>query len=136
MAIYVGHEVLSLVALIMNNCSIWFELIKGIPAVIVTLVIGGIATYIAWRQKEISGQQKEISQARLKLDLFDKRNVVFTEAWTFFSETLSLDANSPALHPFTNHLPQAGFLFGPEIADYLSDASTKRAELRMIYVLV
>jgi hypothetical protein len=29
--------------------SLWRELLKGIPSVFVTLVIGGIAAYIAYR---------------------------------------------------------------------------------------
>jgi hypothetical protein len=46
--------------------SLWRELLKGIPSVFVTLVIGGIAAYIAYRQYKIS-------HAKLKLDLFEKR---------------------------------------------------------------
>ena len=49
-----------------ESSSIAFELLKGLPAAFVALVIGGVAAGVAWRQMRIA-------QAKLKLDLFDKR---------------------------------------------------------------
>ena len=46
---------------ITSSNPIWFELLKGIPAAFVTLVIGGLATYIAWNQYQVT-------RAKLKFD--------------------------------------------------------------------
>jgi hypothetical protein len=46
--------------------SIRFEIMKGVPAAFVALVIGLVATGIAWRQFKVA-------QAKLKLDLFERR---------------------------------------------------------------
>jgi hypothetical protein len=100
-------------------------LIKGIPTALVALAIGLVAAGIAWRQKEIA-------QAKLKLDLFDKRYTIFHSAWEFMSEIVHNGPGDQALHPFTNQIPQAGFLFGRDIEDYLNNATNKRTDLWMI----
>lgn len=106
--------------------SLCFEMAKGIPAAFVTLVIGGIAAYIAWRQNETS-------KAKLKLDLFDKRYEIFEETWAFLSGAGKLAQNPEPLHPFTNIIPQAGFLFGADIEEYLRIASKKQTEMWSIH---
>jgi hypothetical protein len=55
------------------------DLAKGLPAAVVTLVIGLIAAGIAYRQYRIA-------RAKFKLDLFEKRHAVFLETWAFLSK--------------------------------------------------
>ena len=114
----------------MNCCiqgSLCFEMAKGLPAAFVTLVIGGIAAFIAWRQNETA-------KAKLKLDLFDKRYEIFEKTWAFLSGADKIAQNPDPFHPFTNIIPQAGFLFGSDIEEYLQIASKKQTEMWLIYV--
>ncbi len=113
----------------MPNClsgSICFELIKGLPAAVVTFGIGLIAAYVAWRQYELAS-------AKLKLDLFERRYAIFHQVWVIFSETV-LDGAAKRNHgfatPFNNLLPEAAFLFGKEIEGYLNEAARKWTELQ------
>jgi hypothetical protein len=102
--------------------TLCFELAKGIPAAFVTLIIGAIAAYIAWRQHETA-------KAKLKLDLFDKRYEIFEETWSYLSQAAKLAQNPDPFHPFTNIIPRAGFLFGSDIEKYLRTASEKQTQL-------
>jgi len=107
--------------------SIWLDLARGLPAAFVALVIGGIAAYIAWRQYETA-------QAKLKLDLFEKRYTLFEATWEFLSNqrTTEVGSESNMLVSFNNVIPKARFLFGSDIEAYLRDASSKHIELRTI----
>jgi hypothetical protein len=99
--------------------SICFELVKGIPAAIAALVVGSIATGIAYRQYRVA-------QAKLKLDLFDKRYAIFLETWTILSEAVikgTRERQWGLATPFNNFLPQASFLFGQRVTSYLNTAS-------------
>ena len=106
--------------------SICFELIKGLPAAFVTLIIGVIAAAIAFRQYRVA-------KAKLKLDLFEKRYAIFQQVWAIFSEVV-LDGgvkknNYGLATPFNNFLPQAAFLFGKSIENYLAEAVKKWTEM-------
>lgn len=113
----------------MCNClngSICFELLKGIPAAIVTLVIGLIAAGISWRQYRTA-------TAKLKLDLFERRFKIFHGVWVIFSGVVINGAgrrNQGFATPFNNILPETRFLFGEKIERYLNDAATKWIELQ------
>ena len=103
----------------------YLELIKGLPSVLVALAIGGIGVYIAWRQYKVA-------QAKLKIDLFDKRLVIFHRTWEIMSETVRSGTrarNYGLGNPFSNFMPDARFLFGKEIEDYLQEAVKKWTEL-------
>ena len=63
----------------MNLAQALPDLMKGLPAAFVTLVIGLIAAGIAYRQYRIA-------RAKFKLDLFEKRHAVFLETWAFISK--------------------------------------------------
>jgi hypothetical protein len=105
-----------------------FELVKGLPAAFVTLIIGAIAAGIAYRQYEVA-------KAKLKLDLFEKRYAIFHQTWEILSEAATKGArenNYGLATPFNNFLPEAAFLFGKPIERYLDEASTKWAELRAL----
>jgi hypothetical protein len=113
----------------MDSCiqgSICFELMKGIPAAFVTLIIGGIAGAITWRQYQVA-------KAKLKLDLFEKRYAIFQKAWLGIEDTsasvLKVADGRGWPTPFNVLLPEALFLFGKEIEDYLNELSALWIEL-------
>jgi hypothetical protein len=60
--------------------SICFEMLKGVPAAVVTLIIGGIAGAVTWRQYKVA-------QAKLKLDLFERRFKIFQLTCNAASDT-------------------------------------------------
>jgi len=105
--------------------SLCFEIMKGLPSVVVVLVIGLIAAGIAYRQYEVA-------RAKLKLDLFEKRYAIFMETWTFLSAIVREGPGKTALPTFGNIIPQARFLFGSEIEAYMREASDKQTEFWFI----
>ena len=107
------------------SCSagtLCFELMKGIPASFVALVIGGIAAWIAFHQYRVA-------RTKLKLDLFDKRYDIFIKTWGHLSEMVQKGVGPIALSDFDNERPRAGFLFGQDIESYLSEISSQRTKL-------
>jgi hypothetical protein len=105
--------------------SICFEMAKGIPAAIVTFFIGCIAARITYNQFMVA-------KAKLKLDLFEKRYAIFHQTWVILSDVVirgTREDHHGMATPFNNFLPEAAFLFGPEIYNYLDEVSTKWTEL-------
>ena len=108
--------------------SICFELIKGLPAAFVTLVIGGIAARITF-------QQYKVAEAKLKLDLFERRYKIFLETWKILSAVVGTgtrETNYGLGTPFNNFIPEAKFLFGADIADYVNQLASKWTRLHAI----
>ena len=108
--------------------SLCFQLVQGIPAAIVALVIGFAGSLIALRQAAIAA-------AKLKLDLFEKRYPIFLETWTILSGVVmkgTREKNYGLGNPFSNFMPQARFLFGRDVEAYLSNAVTHWTELYAI----
>jgi hypothetical protein len=100
-------------------------MMKGVPAAFVTLIIGGIAAGITLRQYYVA-------KAKLKLDLFDKRYSIFHQTWVLLSQAVvggTREKNYGLATPFNNFLPEAAFLFGPEISAYLDECTKNWAEL-------
>jgi hypothetical protein len=84
------------------------SLAQGIPAALVTLTVGIAGWFIA-------RHQGKVAQAKLKLDLFDKRYPIFLETWQIMSEVVfkgTREKNYGLGNPFSNFIPQARFLFG------------------------
>jgi hypothetical protein len=105
--------------------SMCFELMKGVPTGLATLVVGGIGLRIAYHQLKVA-------RAKLKLDRYERRYSVFQKAWEILSETVirgTRERNWGLATPFNNFLPEAAFLFGPEVSDYLNQCSRNWAEL-------
>lgn len=102
--------------------SISSDLIKGTPAAFVALIIGLIAAWIAYHQYRVA-------HAKLKLDLFDKRYAIFLDTWKILSEVVSqgVQRTGGLSTPFNNNLPQAAFLFGPDVEAYLNKAVSQWA---------
>jgi hypothetical protein len=101
------------------------NLIQGVPAGIVAAIATVIGAMIA-------RQQTAVAAAKLKLDLFEKRYPIFQEAWEIMSEVATKgtrEKNYALGNPFSNFMPRARFLFGPEVEAYLSDAVKKWVDL-------
>jgi hypothetical protein len=97
------------------------ELAKGAP----TALIAVIAVCITY-------QQYRVSRAKLKLDLFEKRYAIFLETWKIFSKVVTHGTRTESYglgNPFSNFLPQAAFLFGKDMENYLVNAIHKWTEL-------
>jgi hypothetical protein len=100
-------------------------LVQGIPAALVTLTIGIVGGLIAHRQATVA-------EAKLKLDLFEKRYPIFQDTWEIMSEVVmkgTREKNYGLGNPFSNFMPRARFLFGAEVEAYLSTAVKKWADL-------
>ncbi|KFG96059.1 hypothetical protein GQ56_0116925 [Burkholderia paludis] len=105
--------------------SIWFELVKGVPAAVVALLVGIVAGLIAWRQYRVA-------RAKLNLDLFEKRYELFMIVWAFASSVIQGGADTLTAKErieMTNLLPKIEFLFGKDIADYVRKLSAQHASL-------
>ena len=117
--------------------KIWPEVVKGLPAAFVALVIGIIAAGIAYRQMKIADQQRRVAADKLSFDLFKERYAIFEQTWAALSSAITGakdDELAPAeVNRMNNSRPSAQFLFGPDIAVYLSQVSDKVVGLRMLY---
>ena len=105
--------------------AVCIALVQGIPAGLVTLTVGIVGGLIARRQAAVA-------EARLKLDLFEKRYPIFQETWEIMSEVVmkgTREKNYGLGNPFSNFMPRARFLFGKEVEAYLSDAVNKWTNL-------
>lgn len=111
-----------------TNPSLWIEILKVLP----TAIVGAIAAYIAWRQAEIAKEQREISSAKLNLDLFERRLAVFNATWEAASNSIINDHAELAPANMTNMFPQASFLFGPEIESHMREVAAKITRLAII----
>ena len=103
-------------------------LIPGIPAALVAFTVGIAGWFIA-------RHQAAVAEAKLKLDLFEKRYPIFQETWEIMSEVVTKgtrERNYGLFTPFNNLIPRARFLFGPNVEAYLSAAVKKWAHLHAI----
>jgi hypothetical protein len=103
-----------------DNGSICFELLRGMPAAFVALVIGLIAAGITWRQYRVA-------QAKLKLDLFEKRYAIFkqTEDWLASAMRASESSSDPLPNVSATFFGEAMFLFDADIGAYIEEITTK-----------
>ncbi len=113
----------------MSNDINWFiELFKVLP----TVIVGLIAALIAWQQMKISKDQKNIAQAKLKLDLFLKRLAVYEDVARLIDSTKNLkdigDAKS-TLEKLIQKSHEATFLFGGEVDAYIEKLALAVYEL-------
>lgn len=101
--------------------SVCFELIKGVPTALVAFIIGLLGAYVAWKQKDIARQQKEIAEAKLKLDLFGRRYDMYLKVSSFIKDVASHGTHQyPELYdPFKDILAEADFLFGEDVFNFL-----------------
>jgi hypothetical protein len=105
--------------------GIWTsELAKGLPAAFVALAIGLVAAVIAWRQARIA-------EAKLKLDLFEKRLKVFDAVWALLAAShVKPGEPDQTVAAFYAQLPNAGFLFDDSVRTYVERIRGKLQELQ------
>ena len=101
-----------------SDCFKW---IKTIAPVIVTMIFGAIAIYFTRRQNKVA-------EAKLKLDLFERRYAIFKKVWEITSATgrHGSRASQKMMNfatPFNNFRPEAAFLFGSGMQDYIDELS-------------
>lgn len=88
---------------------VWPELVKGLPAAIVALLVA----VIAWRQYKVA-------KAKLNLDLFEHRYAVFEITRDYLSESIATEPSQISSRgKFTESIPRAKFLFGSEVASFM-----------------
>ena len=110
--------------------GVWPDLIKGVPAAIVALVVGCIAAYIAW-------QQYRVNHAKFKLDLFHKRQDIYLSLAVMLSKIAAgaelADTDAPI---FRGQVAGASFLFGTDISklvEKVGNIAAKPSRLREGY---
>jgi len=102
------------------------SVITDYAQLIATVVLGIIAAVIAW-------QQYKTNHHKLRLDLFEKRMLVFGDLMEFI-QTVCVKADAPndvwvLIHRRTN---ERIFLFGKDISDYANKIKDQAARLRQI----
>jgi len=99
---------------------------SSIIQVVTTLVLGGVAAYIAWRQWRTS-------QDRLVLELFDRRFQVFQELTrTIAGAFQKTGVKISDLANFDAATEKARYLFGAEVHEYLKDVRKKLIDIHAI----
>ncbi|KIQ27504.1 hypothetical protein RT95_07370 [Xanthomonas campestris] len=80
----------------------------------------------------VSVQQYKIAEAKLKLDLYDRRMAVY-EGFQELIEVVTLDSlTAQNLGKFRLCVRQAGFLFGADVIDFLGEVEKKYSEILKI----
>jgi hypothetical protein len=85
--------------------------VDGIIQAFATIVIGGVATYIAY-------QQWRTNSRRVKLDLFDRRFRVFDATRNLLGSWYTVGLNDEEYLKFLRETAEADFLFGSEVKEY------------------
>lgn len=90
------------------------------------LIIGTIAAWIAWQQLQVAAEQRRVAQAKFNFDLFQRRYEIFEYTWSMLSSMVQARENQSEIEAdFHKVRPRAQFLFGAEIADYMTDISMR-----------
>jgi len=100
------------------------EILKIAP----TLIVGLIAVRIAWQQAETAKQQREVAEAKLKLDLFNRRLAVFEATCNLQEGAARYKDQKQAMQAIKKIITlgyEASFLFGPEVAAFMTELCTK-----------
>lgn len=107
------------------------DIMRGLPAAFVALVIGLVAAWIAYNQFLVA-------RAKLNLDLFERRYAIFMNVQAFASHVLVGQApewNGAEWDAFRSDFHQTEFLFGKELADYCDKMHTAGYKLKHFYDL-
>jgi hypothetical protein len=96
---------------------------------IATLLVGLIVAYIAW-------QQWQVSHAKLRLDLFDRRYKVYDETRQFLGCIIREATFSDSqLFTFYGGTSDAEFLFDAEVVGYLKEIAKRAIDMRLQHKL-
>ncbi len=105
-------------------CDQWMsDLLKDLPIAIISLIIGSMFIWIAYRHTEAT-------KAKLKFDLFEKRHFVFMATWTYLSDLArKTPVTTTDIFNFSTNTASAKFLFGNDIVQFLEEAKLKGIQL-------
>ena len=131
----------------MDQATWDMEQAKLIVTSVITVVAAGFGIAIQKSMKKIAERQadtarqataiaaqaKEVANAKLNLDLFERRMVIFECVWRIISlAALGKPYDYAKLGILQNKLHEASFLFGKDIEDYLLDLRSKAIEEQQI----
>ena len=111
-------------SIVASDCAgIFSDAVKGLPAAIVALV----AVLIAYRQYRVA-------EAKLRLDLFERRLKIFENIHDFSSKMLDINVDFNDLNEFTGGISHSDFLFGDDIREYVNEFREKATRLHAIAI--
>lgn len=91
-------------------------------------VIAAVAAAISLGAIVVASEQWRVARAKFRLDLFDKRYVLYEQLWSFMSGHVR---DEPALNKLRielqNNIPKFYFLFGREIGRYVEEEVMQRS---------
>ena len=98
--------------------------IASVVQAVATVMIAGAACYIAWRQHRTA-------EAKLRLDLFDRRFRVYRGLMDLLGDAVrEPNISMDALGKFYLATDEKRFLFGKDIIEYLDEVKNKVVALR------
>ena len=92
------------------------------------------ATLVGLRQTDIQHRQTKVQEDALRLELFEKRYLVFQKAEQFLREIVQ-EANDPKIetqHNFRVAIGESRFLFKPEVKEGLNEIWLKWSEFHVL----
>lgn len=120
----------------MDTAQLDLEIAKLVVTTLVTLVAAAFALKISASQRDIAKRQadtareaRDVSAAKLNLDLFEARYAVFLEVWKFLTIATGTSSEDAPMTELVNLVPKAQFLFGKDIADYMQNMIARRVDL-------
>ncbi|MGN7875566.1 hypothetical protein ACTJKJ_18550 [Roseateles sp. 22389] len=107
----------------------WTTYLQATATPVVAVIAAVIAATIQWRQWKTATAAAETAKNKLKLDLFDKRMVVF-DAAVHLVRRANLEApmDLDDFSELTTKMRQAEWLFSREVASRLDDITTRALE--------
>lgn len=104
------------------------ELLRAMP----TFIVGLIAARISWQQATTSSQQREIAEAKLKLDLFEKRLAIYETVYRIAESARDYKDIAEAKESMKILIKlshEASFLFGKDVDSLVTEMCFNVAEL-------
>lgn len=108
------------------DCAMCLEQAIDVSKALLTPLIAVIAVYVAW-------QQMQTNRRKLKLDLFEKRYVVYEKVGEFIGSILTSGRVAPGSDKqFLVDTKASGLLFGPDISQFVSEVYKKAVHLHAL----
>lgn len=115
-----------------STTSVIIENLKAFLPPIAAITVGCAAFIVSLQQVRTAKFQADIAKAKLNLDLFEKRYLLFETTWGFLSNPDNdYRTNRPK---FTNEIPKASFLFGSDVEEYMKEISKNAVDLHVLTV--
>jgi len=103
-------------------------------ASIAQIIIAAAVAYVAWQNYKINKDTFYVNKDKIRLDLFDRRYIVFEAFKNFFLAFIGpAKIESKNLSEFINLTSSADFLFGEEIVKYREEVINNSRKLKQIH---